>query len=123
MPGIVGLVTKKSAAQARAEVERMLDAVRHESFYKTGTYCDESLGLYVGWTALENSFSDGMPLCNEQGNVVLIFSGEDYPPGGTIQRVVFDARDLPISVWVGTNDTGATWSDPTGELKTNQNYL
>ncbi|HWB14723.1 MAG TPA: RHS repeat-associated core domain-containing protein, partial [Pirellulales bacterium] len=35
-------------------------------------------------------------------------------PGGTIMRTVFDARDLPISAWVGTNDRGATWSDPTG---------
>ncbi len=34
--------------------------------------------------------------------------------GGTIMRTIFDARDLPISVWIGTNDTGATWNDPTG---------
>jgi asparagine synthase (glutamine-hydrolysing) len=87
MPGIVGLVTKKSPAQARTEVERMLDPLRHESFYKAGTYCDESLGLYVGWTALENSFSDGMPVCNEQGNVVLIFSGEEYPEPGTTSNL------------------------------------
>lgn len=35
-------------------------------------------------------------------------------PAGTIQRVVFDVRGLTISRWIGTNDTGATDTDPTG---------
>ncbi|MDP1797798.1 MAG: hypothetical protein Q8K78_09965, partial [Planctomycetaceae bacterium] len=35
-------------------------------------------------------------------------------PGGTITRTVFEVRDLPIKVFVGTDDTGATASDPTG---------
>jgi RHS repeat-associated protein len=35
-------------------------------------------------------------------------------PGGTITFTVFDARSLPASVYVGTDDTGATDSDPTG---------
>ncbi|HUY92555.1 MAG TPA: hypothetical protein VMV10_27700 [Pirellulales bacterium] len=34
--------------------------------------------------------------------------------GGTITRSVHDPRGLPLSVYVGTNDTGATDSDPTG---------
>lgn len=34
--------------------------------------------------------------------------------GGTITRTVHDPRDLPLSVYVGTNDTGATDNDPTG---------
>jgi RHS repeat-associated protein len=35
-------------------------------------------------------------------------------PGGTITRTVFDARNNPTQVWAGTNDTGATDSDPSG---------
>ena len=35
-------------------------------------------------------------------------------PGGTITRTVFDARGNPWKTFVGTNDTGATESDPTG---------
>jgi RHS repeat-associated protein len=35
-------------------------------------------------------------------------------PGGTITRTVFDVRSQPAKVYVGTNDTGATDSDPTG---------
>jgi RHS repeat-associated protein len=35
-------------------------------------------------------------------------------PGGTITRTVFDPRGLPTQTWIGTNDTGATDSDPDG---------
>jgi YD repeat-containing protein len=35
-------------------------------------------------------------------------------PGGTITRLVYDERERVASVWVGTNDTGATASNPAG---------
>jgi len=35
-------------------------------------------------------------------------------PGGTITRQMFDARSLTTSTWIGTNDSGATMSDPSG---------
>jgi asparagine synthase (glutamine-hydrolysing) len=55
----------------------MVEAVRHEPFYGTGTWIDESLGVYVGWIERKNSFCDGMPLRNERGDV-LVFSGEEF---------------------------------------------
>src|SRR5882672_1253659 len=82
MPGIVGLITKMPQQRAEAELHRMLEALRHEAFYRTGTWIDESRGVYVGWSALEGSFSDGMPLANEQGDISLVFSGEEYPESG-----------------------------------------
>jgi len=78
MPGIVGLVTRMPREWAEPQLLRMVATLRHETFYATGTWMDESLGVYVGWTARENSFSDGMPLTNEKGDVVLVFSGEEY---------------------------------------------
>ena len=35
-------------------------------------------------------------------------------PGGTITRTVFDVRNNALQIFIGTNDTGATDSDPTG---------
>jgi len=87
MPGIAGLITKKPREWAEPQLAQMLQALRHESFYTTGTFVDESLGVYVGWTALQNSFSDGMPLRNERGDVSLVFSGEEYPEPGTARRL------------------------------------
>jgi asparagine synthase (glutamine-hydrolysing) len=65
----------------------MLKVLRHESVYVTGTWIDETAGVYVGWTTRENSFSDGMPVQNERGDVVLVFSGEEYPEPGTAQHL------------------------------------
>ncbi len=78
MPGIVGLITKMPRACAEAQLRRMLKTVCHETFYSSGTWVDESLGIYVGWSALKGSFSDGMPLRSSQGNVCLVFSGQEY---------------------------------------------
>jgi asparagine synthase (glutamine-hydrolysing) len=87
MPGIVGLITKAPREQAEPRLLRMLATLRHESFYETGTWIDESLGVYVGWSVRQKSFSDGMPLRNERENVVLVFSGEEYPEPGIVRRL------------------------------------
>jgi asparagine synthase (glutamine-hydrolysing) len=83
VPGIVGLITRIPRERAEQQLAAMLGTLRHEPFYVTGTWIDESQGVYVGWVARKGSFSDGMPLANEQGNAVLVFSGEDHPEPGT----------------------------------------
>jgi asparagine synthase (glutamine-hydrolysing) len=87
MPGIVGFITKTPGKQALSQLLRMVETIRHESFYDTGTWIDESAGLYVGWAARCGSFCDGMPLKNERGDVVLAFSGEEFSQLGTAQRL------------------------------------
>lgn len=87
MPGIVGLITKMPREWAEAQLLRAVESLRHESFYSSGTWIDESLGIYVGWVARKNSFSDGMPVCNERGDATLVFSGEEYPEPGTAARL------------------------------------
>jgi asparagine synthase (glutamine-hydrolysing) len=84
MPGIVGLITKKPREWAETQLRSMLETIRHESFYVSGVWADETLGLYVGWTARENSFSAGMPVQNELGDVTLVFSGEEFPEPAVI---------------------------------------
>jgi asparagine synthase (glutamine-hydrolysing) len=87
MPGIVGLITKMPRLDAGAQLCRMVETIRYESFYRTETWIDESLGVYVGWTALKGSFSDGMPLRNERADVSLVFSGEEYSDPQTIDQL------------------------------------
>jgi asparagine synthase (glutamine-hydrolysing) len=87
VPGIVGLITKMPREWAEPQLVRMVAALRHESFYETGTWIEESLGIYVGWAALKNSFADGMPLYNERGDVSLVFSGEEYPDPEVVRRL------------------------------------
>jgi len=78
MPGIVGLITKRPRQWAELQLRRMLEVIRHEDFYTTGTWCDESCGVYVGWTAHADGFASTMPVHDERGGKVLVFSGEEY---------------------------------------------
>ncbi len=87
MPGIVGLIGRMPRERAERELRMMVEALRHESFYVTGTWMDESLGVYVGWIARKGSFSDGMPLRNETGKIALTFAGEEFPETGTRERL------------------------------------
>jgi asparagine synthase (glutamine-hydrolysing) len=87
MPGLVGLITRMPRQRAERELLRMVEALRHEHSYTTGTWLDERLGLYVGWVEREHSFSDGIPLSNERGDVVLVFSGEEYPESSLASRL------------------------------------
>jgi asparagine synthase (glutamine-hydrolysing) len=87
MPGIVGLVTKMDSERAKAELHRMIESLHHEPFNVRGAWTDESLGVYVGWSAQKGSFADGMPLSNETGDIVFVFAGEDFSEPGTAARL------------------------------------
>lgn len=87
MPGIVGLITKKPSEWAERQLACMIKPLLHEPFYVEGTWRDESMGIYIGWVARENSFANQMPVRNERNDIVLVFSGEDYPEPGTARRV------------------------------------
>jgi len=80
--------------QAEPQLLRMLDTIRHESWYTTGTWVDESLGVYVGWAVRGGSFCDAMPVVNEQGDVVLVFSGEDYSDPEVISALQRQGHEL-----------------------------
>jgi len=94
MPGIVGLITRMPREKAERELLQMVEVLCHEDFYVTGMWADESLGVYVGWIARKDSFSDRMPLRNERGDVVLVFSGEEFPEPGTAQRLKERGHEL-----------------------------
>ena len=94
MPGIVGIITKIPSPEAERQLRRMVSSLRHEPFYETGTWTDESLGIYVGWAATPKAFSDRVPLHNESGDISLIFSGEDYPEPATRRRLKERGHDV-----------------------------
>jgi asparagine synthase (glutamine-hydrolysing) len=87
LPGIVGLITKRPRAAAESELLAMVESLRHEPFYTSGTWVDAEQGVYVGWVARRGSFADAMPLRDESGDVTLVFSGEDFPEPGLIPEL------------------------------------
>src|SRR5215475_6400127 len=78
MPGIAGIISKQPYARIEKDLRAMLEAMRHETFYRGGHYVNRSAGLCVGWVCQEGSFADCMPLVTRQKDVVLIFQGENH---------------------------------------------
>jgi asparagine synthase (glutamine-hydrolysing) len=87
MPGIAGVISKDKRIDLQKQMNSMLPCLCYEPFYRSGTYFNESLGLAVGWTSHTGSFSDCMPVWNENRDVCLIFSGEDFSDPGDIQAL------------------------------------
>lgn len=87
MPGIVGLITRKPRKEALRALEQMLCVLQHERFYTTGSWCDGEAGIYLGWTERNGSFCERMPVSNETGDLVLAFSGEEFPDPNLTQRL------------------------------------
>jgi asparagine synthase (glutamine-hydrolysing) len=87
MPGIAGLISRRSADECRRLVEQMLGRMQHESFYTSGSYSAHHLGVFAGWVALKGSFSDCQPVLSERGDVALLFSGECFSDSDTRARL------------------------------------
>jgi asparagine synthase (glutamine-hydrolysing) len=81
MPGIVGIISKGPRAKHEDDLGLMMNCMMHEPFYENRRYVNEQLGIYAGWVGHKGSFSDCMPSANENGDVVLMFSGEHFADG------------------------------------------
>ena len=71
MPGLAGLITRMPRERAEADLLRMIEAQRHESWYASGTWSDEGLGVYIGWMEGSESVAKGMPLFSEGRDLML----------------------------------------------------
>ena len=87
MPGIAGIISNGLNPGDRAELDSMIRCLLHEDFHKFGTFISEEAGLAVGWVTHPGSFSDCMPVWNEEKNVCLIFTGEDYRDRSGLDRL------------------------------------
>jgi asparagine synthase (glutamine-hydrolysing) len=86
MPGIVGIISRKPAAENERIVQTMAATMRHERFYLTGIFAAPELGVCTGWIAHENSFAARQAYQNEQKTIALAFSGECFVPAETKSR-------------------------------------
>jgi asparagine synthase (glutamine-hydrolysing) len=87
MPGITGIIRRDPYEGIERDLDLMVEAMRHEAFYRSGQYVNRALGVYVGWMNHEASFADCMPLVNDRRDVILIFQGENYLDSATLARL------------------------------------
>lgn len=91
-------------------------------FYNAAAYRDESR-VWHGIPATGEGFENTNFYATRYGRDAMGRENRVASPGGTINRSVIDARGLTASVWIGTNDTGATDDDPTGGGATGNNMV
>ena len=95
MPGIAGIMSNRLNPGDRAELDWMVRCMLHEDFYRFGTLFSENEGLALGWVSHPGTFSDCMPVWNEDKNVCLILTGEDYQDrSGIIDRLRAEGHQL-----------------------------
>ena len=88
MPGITGIISKTPRRENVNDLNMMTGCMMHESFYNSGTYVNNKLGLYAGWVSHQDSFSDCMPIYNEKKDIVLFFHGENFADTEVIDRLM-----------------------------------
>jgi asparagine synthase (glutamine-hydrolysing) len=78
MPGITGIISKNLVSNEENNLKSMLSSMLHEDFYTHGTFVDVDNGWYIGHVSIEGSFSDCMPIQNEEKTLILFLTGECY---------------------------------------------
>jgi asparagine synthase (glutamine-hydrolysing) len=78
MPGITGIIGRTFPEKHKQDIGQMVNCMLHESFYESGTFGDDQMGVFAGWICHKDSFCDCMPVWNEKKNIVLIFFGENF---------------------------------------------
>ena len=78
MPGLAIILTQADKQSAQRDLQQMVDVMVHEPSYKSDVYCNEELGLFIGWTGHLNAFNGGMPLRNAGGDILVFFNGEHH---------------------------------------------
>lgn len=79
MPGIAGIISRRSPDECQRLVQAMIDSMQYESFYVSGTRFIPDIGVYGGWVAHKDSFAARQSACDEYNDVTLLFSGECFP--------------------------------------------
>jgi asparagine synthase (glutamine-hydrolysing) len=65
----------------------MLTPLKHEVWYKSGSYASDELFTYIGWTNHGGEFSDCLPIYNESKDCVLILTGEIFHDPDVIKNL------------------------------------
>jgi RHS repeat-associated protein len=111
------IVSKRSTGSGRLSASDTLAQSDWKRWTNTG-YNDKGQKTYVRvYHTIPSSGSGSSGTNYDQTDFAYDTMGRlnrTKSPGGTIARTLYDARGNVASIWIGTDDTGATASDPDG---------
>lgn len=62
----------------------MVRVMARESFYRTGTFGDDALGVAAGWAVHGGGFAADNPYWNDERTIALLFTGEEFSDPSTV---------------------------------------
>lgn len=87
MPGICGVIHASYRPESAIELEAMLACMRHRPLDRSGELKANELAADVGWVCQEGTFTDCMPVWNENHDVCLILTGEEFTDRAEINQL------------------------------------
>ena len=78
MPGVTGIIEPRRSGSSTQTVRAMVEAMRHEAFYRTDLFDDARCCLSAGWAIHQNAFASGNPIWNDRRDICLILAGEEF---------------------------------------------
>ncbi|MGR9108007.1 MAG: asparagine synthase-related protein [Gammaproteobacteria bacterium] len=94
MPGLVGVISPRSADECQHLVKSMVASMNFEDFYGSGICCVPEIGVYGAWVAHEGSMAAHQSAYTNRNGVTLLFSGEYFQPVHAPQE---SSRSCPMS--------------------------
>src|SRR5882724_8300089 len=93
MPGLTGIIRLLPYEEIDQDLDSLLVAMRHNKGYSHGRFAYEECGLRIGWTCHPGSFAEGMPLVSQNGDTVMIFTGENFGEREPVARSTSSVSD------------------------------
>ena len=87
MPGLALILSRGPKTENTLRLQQMVDSMKHESFYSSGTYANERAGIYIGWSCHPGSYSDCLPVRSGNDDLLLFFYGENHADPGDLSRL------------------------------------
>jgi asparagine synthase (glutamine-hydrolysing) len=80
MPGIIGIIGKPGHPDLGPELVQMTSTMLHEKWYRQYSVQLPQQGVWLGWVGHPGSYSDCMPVYNDAKSILLVMTGELFPP-------------------------------------------
>jgi len=97
MPGLAGIIGKTTRKKNEQDLGLMIECMMHETFYTSGAYVNDQVGIYAGWVCHKGSFSDCMPVFNEKKDLVLLFAGENFADKKMTDKLKWNGHEFDSS--------------------------
>jgi asparagine synthase (glutamine-hydrolysing) len=88
MTGIAGIISRRSSDECQQLVNAMIESMKYERYYTSGTCFVPETGVYGGWVAHEGSFAVRQSVRGCRNDVTLLFSGEWVTPLPSMGQLV-----------------------------------